>query len=92
MPEINQYAVKPKELAELIVKSANIHEGRWMLAVTFGLAPGNFGPNESELAPGVAVVVQSVFIQREQPGTPPAPEGMVVDAALVNPAPRAKAR
>jgi len=89
MPEINNYAVKPKELVELIVKASGVHEGRWYLAVNFGMAPGNFGPNEADVAPGMIVAVQGVFIQREDPAQP-APSAIVVDAAEVNPAPDAK--
>ena len=89
MPEVNQYVVKPKEIAELIVKSANIHEGEWWLVASFGFAPGNFGPTDTEMAPGVAVVVQNLTIQRVLPTTiPRPPEALVVDAAQFNPKPK----
>jgi hypothetical protein len=70
MPEINQYMASPRELTELLLKSAGIREGRWFLVVNFGFAPGNYGPTPAQLAPGVAVVVQGVGIQREAPGVP----------------------
>jgi len=80
MPEINQYTVSPRELTELIIKSANVREGRWFLMANFGFAPGNFGPAPSQLAPGVAVIIQSLGIQRELPEAKMPPE-IVVDAA-----------
>jgi hypothetical protein len=83
MPEVNQYLVKPKELVELIIKSAGIREGRWWLVANFGISPGNFGPTPDEAMPGMAFAIQSIGIQREVPGTP-APPGLVVDAAKVD--------
>lgn len=65
MPEANQYMASPRELTELLLKSAGIREGRWFLVVNFGFAPGNYGPTPAQLAPGVAVVVQGVGVQRE---------------------------
>lgn len=90
MPEINQYSVKPRELVELIIKAAGIHEGRWWLNINFGISPGNFGPSENEVVPGIAIAVQTVGVQREMPGVV-APPALVVDAAVVNPGPK-KAR
>ena len=82
MPEVNQYLVKPKELVELIIKSAGIREGRWWLVANFGISPGNFGPTPEEVVPGLAVVIQNIGIQRELPNNP-APLGLVVDAAKI---------
>ncbi len=79
MPEINQYMSTPRELTELLVRSARIREGRWFLIANFGFAPGNFGPTPAQLAPGAAVIVQGIGIQREVPGMIP-PE-IVVDAS-----------
>ncbi len=80
MPEINQYNVRPQELVELILKSANVREGKWFLVATFGFAPGNYGPGPAQLAPGVAVVLQGVGVQRETPEMKIPPE-IVVDAS-----------
>jgi hypothetical protein len=80
MPEINQYMATPRELTELLIKSAGIRDGRWFLVATFGFAPGNFGPSPAQLAPGTAVIIQGIGIQREVPGIPPE---IVVDASKV---------
>jgi hypothetical protein len=83
MPEANQIVFDHKELIELLVKKAGVHEGRWMLLVMFGFGPGNFGPTSDQMTPGVVVAVQKVGIQR---ATPEIPLEMTVDAALINPA------
>jgi len=85
LPEINQYVVKPKEIAELIAKSAGLTEGEWWLSMTFGFAPGNFGPNDAEIVPGVAVVVQNLTLQRVLPTVQPRPpESLIVDASKLS--------
>lgn len=87
MAEPTQFALTHKELIELIIKSSNIHEGRWMLSVTFGFAPGNFGPSPDQLNPGTVVAISQIGIQRELPEML-IPPGLMVDAAIVNPAPK----
>lgn len=84
MPEINTYTVKPRELVELIIKASGVHDGKWFLAATYGMAVTNVGPGPGELTPGAVIGLQSLAIQRDTPETP-APEGMAVDAAEVNP-------
>jgi hypothetical protein len=87
MPEINQLHFSNQELVELMLKNANIHEGKWVISMLFGFAGGNFGPTESEMTPGAVIGVQKIGLQRATAETPPA---MVVDASLVNPAPSKK--
>jgi hypothetical protein len=83
MPEIEQYKFKHKEVVELLIKSAGLHEGKWQLALEFGLAALNMGPSPDEVVPGAAVAVVSIGLQRANPESPPA---LVADAAVVNPA------
>ena len=82
MPDINNYTVSPKELVELIIKSANIREGRWFLMANLGFVPGNFGSG-GQMSPGATVVFQSMGIQRVTPElvVPPEMMDVVVDAA-----------
>ncbi len=89
MPEINQYTFSHRELTELMIKASNIREGKWLLAINFGLAAGNFGPNENDISPGAVVAITSIGLQRAQEVSPPA---LVVDAAKVNSTPNAKAK
>ena len=68
MAEVSQYSVNPRELIELILKSAGIREGRWFLNANFGIAPGNFGLTATQVTPGVVVVIQNIGVSREMPG------------------------
>jgi hypothetical protein len=85
MPEVNQYLFNHKELLELMIKRAGVHEGRWMVMANLGFSPGNFGPTPDQMSPGAAVVVMQMGIQRALAETPPE---MTVDAAVVNPDPK----
>ena len=85
MPEVNHYAFKNMELLETLIKQAGVHEGRWLLNVQFGFAPGNFGPSSDQLVPGVAVVIQNIGIAR---APAEAPVEMTLDAAVVNRVPK----
>jgi hypothetical protein len=84
-----QYSISHKELVTLIIKHLNIHDGRWVLSLTFGLSPGNFGPSDDQVLPGIAIGVNPIMIERERPGLT-APSALVVDAAIVNPSPKKK--
>jgi hypothetical protein len=82
MPEANQYIFNTKEIIEIFVKKAGVHEGKWTMLVGFGISAGNFGPSIDQVSPGVAVVANQFGIQRAAPDTP---EAMLVDAAIANP-------
>jgi hypothetical protein len=84
MPEPNQYMFKYQEVAEALVKQAGLHEGKWQVIMTFGLGAANMGPTAAELVPGAALAVTGVGLMRAIAGSP---EALVVDAAVVNPAP-----
>jgi hypothetical protein len=84
MAEANQFTWTHKELVTLLVKAAGIHEGRWWLMLNFGMGPGNFGPSDDQVAPGMVIAIGNIGIQRELPGQK-APSALVVDAAEVNP-------
>jgi len=83
MPEASQYMFKHKEVVAALIKAAGVHEGKWQLIATFGLAAMNMGPNEAEVSPGAAVAVSGIGIQRAEEGSP---SSLVADAAEVNPA------
>jgi hypothetical protein len=82
MPEANQYLFSNKELLELLIKQADLHEGRWTLMANFGISPGNIGPTPEQVAPGVAIFINHIGITRAQSDTP---EAVTADAAVVNP-------
>lgn len=83
MPEVSQYLFTHKELLELLIKQAGVHDGRWALAINFGFSAANFGPSPDQVAPGAVVGVLAVGIQRATPDSPPS---IVLDAAEINPA------
>jgi hypothetical protein len=83
MPEVNQLFFKHKEIVELLIKQAGIHEGKWVLAMNFGLSAGNFGPTLDQLNPGAVVAVLGIGLNRATPDTP---DAVQVDASVVNPA------
>lgn len=80
MAEAKLYTFKFKELAEILVKSENLHEGHWGIYIEFGIQGTNIGPNESELVPAAIVPVMKIGIQRFD-----RPSGLTVDASQVNP-------
>jgi hypothetical protein len=82
MPEANQYLFSNKELLELLIRQADLHEGRWTLLANFGISPGNIGPTPEQLAPGVAIFINQIGITRAPNDTP---EAVSADAAIVNP-------
>jgi hypothetical protein len=84
MPEANQLIWSHKELVTLLIKAAEIHEGRWYLMMNLTLGAGNFGPSDDQVNPGAILAITNVGIQREAPEQK-APAALVVDAAVVNP-------
>lgn len=83
MPEVDQYSFSHKEITELLIKKAGIHEGKWQLVTNFTLAALNAGPNPNEVIPAAIVGITSLGIQKAGEGSPPS---LTVDAAIVNPA------
>jgi hypothetical protein len=82
MPAINQIFFTHKELLEILIKQAGVHEGKWIVSAGFGFTAGNFGPGPGQMVPGAIVAITQVGIQRAAPDTP---EEMTLDAAVVNP-------
>ena len=83
MPEANQYSYNHKELVELLIRGAGIHEGEWMLSVQMGFSAINIGP-EGGHNPAGLVIINKIGVQRVQENASP-PSELVVNAAKVNP-------
>jgi hypothetical protein len=83
MPETKNYVFGYTELAEILVKKLDIHEGLWgvFIEFNFGAANVNAGPDGKSLAPAAIAAIKSIGIQRFD-----APNNLTVDAAVVNPA------
>jgi hypothetical protein len=82
MATANQYIVSNKELLDLLIRETKVEEGRWMLMASFNITPANVGPTQEQSAPGLAISINHVGIQRAQPDTP---AEITADAAVVNP-------
>jgi hypothetical protein len=89
MPEVNQYTFTFKELMEMMVKKADLHEGKWMLLTNFAFAAINGGPSPDQMMPTALAGVQTIGIQKAVPDSPPS---LTVDAAEVNPAPASQSK
>jgi hypothetical protein len=83
MPEASQYNFSHLEVLELLVKKANLHEGKWQLIVNFTFGALNAGPSPSEVLPAGMVAVASLGITK---AAPESPSNLTVDAKIVNPA------
>jgi len=81
MAEANQYVFSHKQLAAILVKEQNLHEGLWTIQYSFGIGGANVGPNPQELTPTAIVPILAVALARAQE-----PNALTVDAAEVNPA------
>lgn len=84
--KVDQFQYGNRELLEMILRAANVREGRWFLIASFQLTVANFGPTPDQQFPGAAVAIQSMGAHRARPDTP---VEWVVDAAYLwrNPAP-----
>lgn len=69
-----------KELAELMVKDQNKHEGYWGVYVRFGIGAANTGPSDTDLRPSAIVPILEIGLQRFDELN-----NLSVDAAKVNP-------
>lgn len=78
--ETKQIAFKYTDLATLMVKDADIHEGFWSLYVRFGISAANVGINNTSPVPTALVPIIELGITREDELGP-----LAVDAAKVNP-------
>jgi len=82
MSEAINYVFSHKEIAEILIKKQDIHEGHWSIYIEFGLGAANIAvsPEDPNLMPSAIVPVKRIGIQKfDQPNQ------LSVDAALVNP-------
>ncbi|HEY6943939.1 MAG TPA: hypothetical protein VI431_02275 [Candidatus Acidoferrum sp.] len=84
MPEAKNYVFGYTELAEILVKKLDIHEGLWGLYFEFSFGGANVptAPDSKTLAPAALTLIKGVGVQRFD-----APNNLTIDAAEVNPAP-----
>jgi hypothetical protein len=87
MAEASQFTFTHKELVDMLIKQAGVHEGKWMLMVNFGFGAVNGGPSPDQIFPTAFAAIQFIGIQRATEDSPPS---LVADAAVVNPKPKGK--
>ena len=75
------YPFTHQELAEILIKHKNIHEGLWGIYVEFGIGATNIGQGPNDMLPAAIVPIVKLGLQRF-----PEPNNLTVDAAKVNPA------
>jgi len=87
MPEIKNYTFSHTELAEVLIKQLDIHEGLWGIYLEFSLVAANAPtpPEGKNILPAAINFVNKIGIQRF-----PEPTNLSVDAALVNPVVKTK--
>lgn len=79
MAEATQYLFSFKELAELMIKKQDIHDGLWAIYVKFGISAANISLSGAEFQPTALVPVVELGIQKMDQQTP-----LTVNAAEVN--------
>lgn len=85
MPEAIMYAFTHKELAELLIKKQDIHEGFWAIYIEFALGAANIAasPDDPNILPAAIVPVKRIGIHRHDQPNP-----LTIDASRVNPIPK----
>jgi hypothetical protein len=95
-----QYTFELKEAAIALIKEAGLHEGVWIVGFEFALGAGLFGAMPmgektagsdsppAEAKPGGFIQINRVQLSRYVRGMPEV--SFAVDAAVVNPDPKAK--
>ena len=68
-----------KELAEVLIRHYELHEGLYEVGVQFNIAVGTVGPTPDAAAPGVVFTVEGLGLSRASQDSP-----LCVDAAIVN--------
>ena len=67
MPVSREYVFEYRELAETLVKKADVHEGLWGIVVRFGFGATNVNtteaPGEESLVPAAITTIKEIGIQ-----------------------------
>jgi hypothetical protein len=86
MPETKSISFTHKEVVEALIRYNDLHEGLWGLYIEFGLGAANVGSEPGgDILPTAIIPVKKIGIQRFGEAN-----NLTVDAAEVNPAPKAK--
>jgi hypothetical protein len=72
-------------VVEALIRYNDLHEGLWGLYIEFGLAAANMGQGPEDILPTAIIPVNKIGLTRSNE-----PNNLTVDAAEVNPVPKAK--
>ncbi len=87
MAETTQIIFSYKEVAEALLKQQGVHEGVWGIYIKFGIKAANVGETSEDLRPTAIVPILEIGVQRLEKES-----NLAVDAAQVNPQPRAQTK
>jgi len=84
MTDAIKHSFSHEEMLAILLKSAGIHEGLWMLSINFGLSATNMSNSnngEENLRPCVMAFVENFGLMRVERAL----KGLTLDAAIANP-------
>jgi hypothetical protein len=85
-PEFEVGAMDMRQIAALLVRAAQLHEGIYWAAINFNASGMNFQLQpQGPVLPSVVIQIAGISLNRQILNGPKAPEGLSVDAAVVNP-------
>jgi len=85
MADVEKFTFSHKELAGILVKHLDLHEGIWGLYVEFGLKATNIATSEDTQIPAAVVPLLKLGLQKFEKETT-----LSADASKVNPRPGPK--
>ena len=88
MADPTQYSFSFAEVMQLLLKSANVHEGRWVIGIEFNVLVGPMGVKPDEAYPGAMIAANKIIISAA--GDAPTPPNLTFDATELNPASKSK--
>ena len=80
MPDIKTIVFNHKEIAEALIKSADLHEGLWQIYVEFGISAANIAIGPDQVCPTALVPISKIGLLKVDKEAP-----LTVDASEVNP-------
>jgi hypothetical protein len=83
MADPTQYSFQLSEIAELMLRSSGIHEGKWVIGIEFGVGIGPIPLKPDEAYPGAVITANRLMLSALAGG--PQPPNLVFDAAILNP-------
>jgi hypothetical protein len=88
MADPTQYTFTFEELAKPMFKSANIHQGKWVVGIEYNVAIAHVGLKPDEAFPGAIIGAQRILISAATEA--PTPPNLTFDAAKLNPVGKTK--